>query len=47
MMAMMGNMRNPLPNTNANMSAENSNDQKRKAEEKQEELLVHCALNTK
>ena len=37
MMAMMGNMRNPSPNTNANMSAENSNDQKRKAEEKQEE----------
>ena len=37
MMAMMGNMRNPLPNTNANISAENSNDQKRKAEEKQEE----------
>ena len=37
MMAMMGNMRNPSPNTNANISAKNSNDQKRKAEEKQEE----------
>ena len=37
MMAMMGNMRNPSLNTNANVSAENSNDQKRKAEEKQEE----------
>ena len=37
MIAMMGNMRNPSPNTNANISAENSNDQKRKAEEKQEE----------
>ena len=29
MMAMMGNMRNPLPNTNANVNTENSNDQKR------------------
>ena len=37
MMAMMGNMRNPSLNTNANASTENSNDQKRKAEEKQEE----------
>ena len=37
MMAMMGNMRNLSPNTNANVSAKNSNDQKRKAEEKQEE----------
>ena len=37
MMAMMGNMRNPSLSTNANISAENSNDQKRKAEEKQEE----------
>ena len=37
MMAMMGNMRNLSPNTNANASAKNSNDQKRKAEEKQEE----------
>ena len=37
MMAMMGNMRNPLPNTNANASAKNSNDQKRKAEDKQQE----------
>ena len=37
MMAMMGNMRNLSPNTNANVNAENSNDQKRKAEEKQEE----------
>ena len=37
MMAMMGNMRNPLPNTNANPNAKNSNDQKRKAEDKQQE----------
>ena len=37
MMAMMGNMRNPLPNTNANAKTENSNDQKRKAEDKQQE----------
>ena len=37
MMAMMGNMRNPSPNTNANPNAENSNDQKRKAEDKQQE----------
>ena len=37
MMAMMGNMRNPLPNTNANANAKNSNDQKRKAEDKQQE----------
>ena len=35
MMAMMGNMRQPLPNTNANTN--NSNDQKRKAENKQQE----------
>ena len=37
MMALMGNMRYPSQNTNANVSTENSNDQKRKAEEKQEE----------
>ena len=37
MMAMMGNMRNPSPNTHANASTENSNDQKRKAEDKQQE----------
>ena len=35
MMAMMGNMRQPLPNTNAN--TDNSNDKKRKAEDKQQE----------
>ena len=37
MIAMMGNMRNPSLNTNTNASTENSNDQKRKAEDKQQE----------
>ena len=37
MMAMMGNMRNPSLSSNANASAKNSNDQKRKAEDKQQE----------
>ena len=37
MMAMMDNMRQPLPNTNATANTDNSNDQKRKAEDKQQE----------
>ena len=37
MMAMMGNMRQPLPNTNANANTDNSNEQKRTAEDKQQE----------
>ena len=35
MMAMMGNMRQTSPNTNT--SADNSNDQKREAEDKEQE----------
>ena len=37
MMEMMGNMRQPLPNTNANANTDNSNEQKRTAEDKQQE----------
>ena len=44
-MAMMGNMRQTSPNTKT--STDNSNDQKRKAEDKEQECLVGCALNTK
>ena len=37
MMAMMGSMRQPSPNTNDNANTDNSTDQKRKAEDKQQE----------
>ena len=47
MMTMMGNMRQSSPNTHANTNTDNSNDQKRKVEDKEQEGLVGCALNTK
>ena len=37
MMAMMGNMRQPLPNTNVNANTDNRNDQKRRGEDKEQE----------